>query len=232
MASTTILAALLILVWFLFALLILALTLAFHYFKATYKIEIVLTRQPTTPTIDLTPEWPTGVQVNPPDPLIPTPFTDLFSEFLDEGGFRYPFAPSLPNATHRPFLIPGPPDSSNSDVAVLHQFPGPLEVSQASEATTASYHVAPAQVFPSSLPMNITSSPNPDSPIAATTDSLSMPPLASDDSDNGSLDHVPSLQLLSDVSEYITATEGYSSDTQEFVVYSDDVIQRPSNDVT
>ncbi|CCM07003.1 uncharacterized protein FIBRA_09321 [Fibroporia radiculosa] len=157
---------------------------------------------------------------------------DSSLEFLDEGGFRYPFPPFLPNVTHRPFLIPGPPDSSNSDTVVLHQFPGPLDVPQGSEATTRSYHVAPAQVFPSSLPMNTSSSPNPDSPLAASTDSPSMPPLASDVSDNGSLDHAPNLRLLADVSDYVTATEGYSSDLQEFVVYSDDVIQRPSLNVT
>ncbi|CCM06918.1 uncharacterized protein FIBRA_09230 [Fibroporia radiculosa] len=114
---------------------------------------------------------------------------DSSLEFLDEGGFR-------------------PPDSSNSDAVVLHQFPGPLDVSQESEATTGSYHVAPAQVFPSSSPMNILSSPNPDSPLAASTNSPT------------------------DVSEYITTSEGHSSDPQEFVVYSDDIIQRPSNNVT
>ncbi|CCM07008.1 uncharacterized protein FIBRA_09326 [Fibroporia radiculosa] len=150
---------------------------------------------------------------------------DSSLEFLDEGGFCYPFPPFLPNVTCQPFLIPGPPESSNSDAVVLHQFPGPLEVPQASEATTGSYHVAPAQVFPSSSPMNISSSPNPDSPFAASTDSPSMPPLASDVSDNGSLNHAPNLRLLADASEYITATEGYSSDPQEFVVYSDDVLQ-------
>ncbi|CCM07105.1 uncharacterized protein FIBRA_09436 [Fibroporia radiculosa] len=149
---------------------------------------------------------------------------DSSLEFLNEGGFRYPFPPFLPNVTRRPFLIPGPSDSSNSDAVVLHQFPGPLEVPQGSEATSGSYHVAPAQVFPSSSPMNISSSPNPDSPLAASPDSPSMPPLASDVSDNGSLDHAPNLRLLADVSDYITATEGYSSDPQEFVVYSDDVI--------
>ncbi|CCM07165.1 uncharacterized protein FIBRA_09504 [Fibroporia radiculosa] len=157
---------------------------------------------------------------------------DSSLEFLDEGGFRYPFPPFLPNVTRQPFLIPGPPDSSNSDAVVLHQFPGPLEVPQESEATTGSYHVAPAQVFPSSSPMNILSSPNPDSPLAASTDSPSMPPLASDVSDNGSLDHVPNLWLLVDVSKYVTTSEGHSSNPQEFVVYSNDVIQRISNDVT
>ncbi|CCM07052.1 uncharacterized protein FIBRA_09374 [Fibroporia radiculosa] len=157
---------------------------------------------------------------------------DSSLEFLDEGGFHYPFPPFLPNVTRRPFLIPGPPDSSNSNAVVLHQFPGPLEVPPESEATSGSYHVVPAQVFPASSPMNISSSPNPDSPLVASTDSPSMPPLASDVSDNGSLDHVPNLRLLADVSDYITATEGYSSDPQEFVVYSDDVIRRPSLDVT
>ncbi|CCM06988.1 uncharacterized protein FIBRA_09304 [Fibroporia radiculosa] len=152
--------------------------------------------------------------------------------FLDEGGFRYPFPPFLPNVTCRPFLIPGPPDSSSSDAVVLHQFPGPLEIPPASEATTGSYHVTPAQVFPSLLPMNTLSSPNPDSPLAVSTDSPSMPPLTSDVSDNGSLVHAPNLWLLADASEYITATEGYSSDPQEFVVYSDNFIQRPSIDVT
>ncbi|CCM06936.1 uncharacterized protein FIBRA_09250 [Fibroporia radiculosa] len=151
-------------------------------------------------------------------------------EFLDEGGFRYLFPPFLPSVTHQPFLIPGSLDSSNSDAVVLHQFPGPLEVPQESEATPGSYHVAPAQVFPSSSPMNISSSPNPDNPLATSTDSPSMPPLASDVSDNGSIDHAPNLQLLADVSEYITASEGHSSDPQEFVVYSDNIIQRPSND--
>ncbi|CCM07145.1 uncharacterized protein FIBRA_09482 [Fibroporia radiculosa] len=157
---------------------------------------------------------------------------DSSLEFLEEGGFRYPFPPFLPNVTRRPFLIPGPPDSSGSDAVVLHQFPGPLELPPASEATTGSYHVAPAQVFPSSSPMNTLSSPNPDSPLAASTDSPSMPPLASDVSDNGSLDHAPNLRLLADASEYVTATEEHSSDPQEFVVYSDNVIQQPSNNVT
>ncbi|CCM06780.1 uncharacterized protein FIBRA_09079 [Fibroporia radiculosa] len=80
--------------------------------------------------------------------------------------------------------------------------------------------------------MNTSSSPNPDSPLAASTDFPNMPPLASDISDNGSLDHAPNLQLLANISKYITASEGYSSDPQEFVVYSDDIIQWPSNDVT
>ncbi|CCM06874.1 uncharacterized protein FIBRA_09182 [Fibroporia radiculosa] len=127
-----------------------------------------------------------------------------------------PFSPLLPNITRQPFLIPGPPDSSNSDAVVLHQFPGPLEIPQSSEATTRSYHVAPAQVFPSSSPMNVSSSPNPDSPLAASTNSPSMPPLALDVSDNGSLNHAPNLRLLADASEYITASEGHSSDPQEF----------------
>ncbi|CCM07148.1 uncharacterized protein FIBRA_09486 [Fibroporia radiculosa] len=153
-------------------------------------------------------------------------------EFLDEGGFHYPFTSLLPNVTRRPFLIPGPPDSSNSDAVVLHQFPGPLEVPHRSEASSRSYHVAPAQVFPSSSPMNISSSSNPDSPAAASTHSPSMPPLASNASDNGSLDHAPNLQLLANVSEYITVSEGHSSNPQEFVVYSNNIIQRPSNDVT
>ncbi|CCM06927.1 uncharacterized protein FIBRA_09239 [Fibroporia radiculosa] len=99
---------------------------------------------------------------------------DSSLEFLEEGGFRYPFPPFLPNVTHWPFLIPGPPDSSNSDAVVLHQFPGPLDVPQNSEATPGSYHVAPARVFPSSSPMNISSSPNPDSPLAASTDSPTL----------------------------------------------------------
>ncbi|CCM07228.1 uncharacterized protein FIBRA_09573 [Fibroporia radiculosa] len=83
--------------------------------------------------------------------------------------------------------------------------------------------------------MNISSSPNPDSPPAktSTSDSSNMPPLTSDISDdNSSLTHAPNLQLLADVSEYITASEGGdSSDTQEFVVYSNDIIQRLVNDV-
>ncbi|CCM07220.1 uncharacterized protein FIBRA_09565 [Fibroporia radiculosa] len=156
---------------------------------------------------------------------------DSSLEFLDEGGFRYPFPPFLPNVTCRPFVIPGLPDSSSSDAVVLHQFPGPLEIPPALEAMTGSYHVVPAQVFPSSSPMNTSSSPNPDSPLTASTDSPSMPPLASDVSDNGSLDHAPNLRLLADASEYVTATKGYSSDPQEFLVYSDDIIQRPSNDI-
>ncbi|CCM06892.1 uncharacterized protein FIBRA_09202 [Fibroporia radiculosa] len=146
---------------------------------------------------------------------------DSSLEFLDEGGFHYPFAPLLSNVTRRPFLIPGPPDSSNSNAVVLNQFPGPLEIPPTSEASIGSYHVVPAQVFPSLTPRNTLSSPNPDSPPAASTDSHSMPPLASDISNNGSLDHAPNLQLLANVSEYITASEGYSSDPQEFVVYSD-----------
>ncbi|CCM07126.1 uncharacterized protein FIBRA_09461 [Fibroporia radiculosa] len=157
---------------------------------------------------------------------------DSSLEFLDDRGFHNLFAPLLPNVTRRPFLIPGPPDSSNSDTIDLHQFPGPLEISQTSEASSRSYHVAPAQVFPPSLPMNTSSSPNPDSPPTASTDSPSMPPLASDASDNGSLDHAPNLWLLAGISEYITTSEGHSSDPQEFVVYSDNVIQQPSNDVT
>ncbi|CCM06302.1 uncharacterized protein FIBRA_08553 [Fibroporia radiculosa] len=200
MASTTILTTLLILTWFLIAFLILVLTLAFFHFKETYKVEVILTCQPTTPIADLTPEWPSnGVQVTSPTLLTPNPFTDLLSEFLDEGGFCYPFSSPLPNVTCRPFLIPEPLDSSNSDAIVLHQFPGPLEVSQASEATPGSYHIAPAQVFPSLSPMNTSSSPNPDSPCTASTDSPSMPPLASDVSDNGSLDHTPNLWLLADI---------------------------------
>ncbi|CCM07213.1 uncharacterized protein FIBRA_09558 [Fibroporia radiculosa] len=129
---------------------------------------------------------------------------DSSLEFLDEGGFCYLFPPFLPNVARRPFLIPGPPDSSNNDAIVLHQFLGPLEVPQGLDATTGSYHVAPAQVFPSSSPMNTLSSPNPDSPLAASTDSPSIPPLASNVSDNGSLDHAPNLRLLADVSEYVT----------------------------
>ncbi|CCM06970.1 uncharacterized protein FIBRA_09284 [Fibroporia radiculosa] len=147
----------------------------------------------------------------------------FMAEFLDEGGFQYPFVPPLSNITRRPFLISGPPDSSNSDTVVLHQFPGPLEVPPTSEATTGSYHIAPAQVFPSLLPINTSSSPNPDSPLAVLTDSPSMLPLASDVSDNGSLDHAPNLQLLASVSEYITASERHSSDPQKFVVYIQDV---------
>ncbi|CCM07027.1 uncharacterized protein FIBRA_09346 [Fibroporia radiculosa] len=127
----------------------------------------------------------------------------------------------------------GPPDSSNSNAIVLHQFPGPLEIPHnTSEASTRSYHIAPAHVFPSSSPINVSSSPNPDSTTAASTDSPNMLPLASDVSDNGSLDHAPNLQRLANVSEYITASEGYSSDPQEFMVYSDDTIQHPSNNIT
>ncbi|CCM06871.1 uncharacterized protein FIBRA_09179 [Fibroporia radiculosa] len=80
--------------------------------------------------------------------------------------------------------------------------------------------------------MNISSSPNPDSPLAASTNSPSMPPLTSDVSDNGSFNHAPNLQLLADISKYVTTSEVHSSDPQEFVVYSDNIIQRPSNDVT
>ncbi|CCM07114.1 uncharacterized protein FIBRA_09448 [Fibroporia radiculosa] len=149
---------------------------------------------------------------------------DLSLEFLDEEGFCYPFAP-LSNVTCWPFLIPGPPESSNSDAIVLHQFPRPLEIPHnTSEVSTGSYHIAPAQVFPSLSPMNVSSSPNPDSPTAVTTDSPNMPPLASDVSDNGSLDHTPNLQLLANVSKYVIASEGHSSDPQEFVVYSDNII--------
>ncbi|CCM06812.1 uncharacterized protein FIBRA_09114 [Fibroporia radiculosa] len=59
-----------------------------------------------------------------------------------------------------------------------------------------------------------------------------MPPLTSNISDNGSLDHTPNLQLLANVSEYVMASKGHSSDPQEFVVYSDDIIQQPSNNIT
>ncbi|CCM07069.1 uncharacterized protein FIBRA_09392 [Fibroporia radiculosa] len=284
MASITILAALLILTWFLVATLILILTLAFFHFKETYKVEVILPRQPTTPIIDQTPEWPAEVQVTPPVQLIPTSFTDLCSallglilmtllsvltlalivplllhltiqhlerehqwafniaataqrpllhttttlpiiaanhdsnnpmqKFLDEGDFQYPFTPPLSNITCHPFLIPGSLDSSNSNAVVLSQFPGPLEIPHTSDASIGSYHVAPAQIFPSSLPINTSSSPNPDSPTAASTNSPTMPPLAFDVSDNGSLDHAPNLQLLVNVTEYITALEGYSSDPQ------------------
>ncbi|CCM07019.1 uncharacterized protein FIBRA_09338 [Fibroporia radiculosa] len=82
MASTTVLTALLILTWFLATTLILILTLAFLYFKETYKVEVILTHQPTTPIVDQTPEWPTGVQVTSPVKLTPTPFTDLLSALL------------------------------------------------------------------------------------------------------------------------------------------------------
>ncbi|CCM07043.1 uncharacterized protein FIBRA_09363 [Fibroporia radiculosa] len=126
---------------------------------------------------------------------------DSSLEFLNKGGFRYPFTP-LPNVTHQLFLIPGLPESSNSDTIVLHQFPGPLEIlPNTLEASTGSYHVAPAQVFPSLSPMNTSSSPNPDSPLAASTDSPNMPPLTSDASDNGSLDHAPNLHLLANISK-------------------------------
>ncbi|CCM04381.1 uncharacterized protein FIBRA_06556 [Fibroporia radiculosa] len=114
-------------------------------------------------------------------------------EFLDEGGFWYPFAP-LPNATRQPFLIPGSSETSNSDAIVLHQFPGPLEIPHnSSEASTGSYHIAPVQVFQSLSPINVSSSPNPDSPIAISPDSPNMPPLASDDSDNSNLINAPNL---------------------------------------
>ncbi|CCM06523.1 uncharacterized protein FIBRA_08796 [Fibroporia radiculosa] len=51
MASTTILTAILILTWFILAVLILLFTLAFFYFRETYKVEVILTHQPTTPII-------------------------------------------------------------------------------------------------------------------------------------------------------------------------------------
>ncbi|CCM06799.1 uncharacterized protein FIBRA_09099 [Fibroporia radiculosa] len=60
--------------------------------------------------------------------------------------------------------------------------------------------------------MNTLSSPNPDSPATASTDSPNMPPLASDVSDNSSFDHTPNLQLLANVS-------------------NDNIIQRPSTNV-
>ncbi|CCM06524.1 uncharacterized protein FIBRA_08797 [Fibroporia radiculosa] len=184
-------------------------------------------------------EWFTAGIIEMPTPVCPilsfpsqSNSEDSSIEFLSEGGFWYPFAP-LPSITHRPFLIPGLLDSSNSNAIVLHQFPGPLEISHnTSEATTGSYHLVPVQVFPPSLSTNILSSQNPDSPVAAFTDSPSMPPLASDVSNNDSINHPHNLQLLANVSEYVTAMEGYSSDPQEFLVYSDDIIQQPSNDIT
>ncbi|CCM06227.1 uncharacterized protein FIBRA_08473 [Fibroporia radiculosa] len=81
-ASTTILTALLIVTWFLLAILCLVLTLTLLYFKEAYKVEVILTCQPTTPTVNLTPEWPAGVQVMSPAELTPTPFTDLLSALL------------------------------------------------------------------------------------------------------------------------------------------------------
>ncbi|CCM06907.1 uncharacterized protein FIBRA_09218 [Fibroporia radiculosa] len=158
---------------------------------------------------------------------------DSSLEFLDEGGIRYPFAP-LSNVTCQPFLIPGPSETSNSDAIVLHQFPGPLEIPQnTSEVSTGSYHVAPIQVFSSLSPINVSSSPNPDSPTTASTDSPNMPPLTSNVSDNGSITFAPNLQLLANISEYVIAFEGgHSSNPQEFVVYSNDMIQCPTNDIT
>ncbi|CCM06922.1 uncharacterized protein FIBRA_09234 [Fibroporia radiculosa] len=155
-------------------------------------------------------------------------------EFLEDGGFRYPIGP-LSNVTHHPFLILGLLESSSNDAVVLYQFPGPLEVPQnTSEASTGSYHAVPIQFFPAASPMNVSSSPDPDHPPAYSSppDSPSMPPLASDVLDNGSLNHAPNLQLLADVSEYITASKGgHSSNPQEFIVYSDVMIQRPTLDV-
>ncbi|CCM06784.1 uncharacterized protein FIBRA_09083 [Fibroporia radiculosa] len=157
---------------------------------------------------------------------------DSSMEFLSEGGFRYPFPP-IPNVTCRPFLIPGPSDSSHNDAVLLHQFPGPLELSHnQSDTTPGSYHVAPPQTLPSQSSVLDSSSMNPNSPIAATTDSPSMPPLASDISDGGSLDYPTNLHLLASTSEYVTASEGHSDNPQEFLVYSDDMVQRPSNAIT
>ncbi|CCM06963.1 uncharacterized protein FIBRA_09277 [Fibroporia radiculosa] len=160
---------------------------------------------------------------------------DSSLEFLEDGGFRYPIAP-LTNVTHQPFLIPNSSDSSTNNTVVLHQFPGPLEVPQnTSEASTGTYHGVPIQFFTSSSPMNVLSSPDPDHPPAEslTPDSPSMPPLASNASDNGSLAYAPNLQLLANVSKYIMASEGgHSSDPQEFVIYSDKMIQCPNNNVT
>ncbi|CCM07018.1 uncharacterized protein FIBRA_09337 [Fibroporia radiculosa] len=204
MASTTILAALLIATWFSLTLLILILALAVFYFKETYKIQLLLMHQPKTPILNQTPEWPSnGVQES----------DDSLLEFLDKGDFQYPIGP-LPNVTHHPFLIPGPLESSHNDAIILYQFPGPLEVSQDdSGASTGSYYAVPIQFFPSSLAMSISSSPGPDLLPAdsLTPESPSMPPLTSDISDNGSLAHAPNLQLLADVSEYIMASEGGST---------------------
>ncbi|CCM06496.1 uncharacterized protein FIBRA_08766 [Fibroporia radiculosa] len=316
MASIAVLAALLTLTWFLFALLILTLTLTFLYFKETYKLTGVqvmslaeLTPTPFTDllsallgfflttllsvlalalTVPLTlcltlrhlekeHQWAFNIAATAQRPLLhtttnlpiiatnrdsnnptqvyfehnnsptagpqraATPFPshiqtleerftagviempvprhpilsfpsqqesdDSSLEFLDKGGFCYLFTSPFPNATRHPFLIPGPLDSSNSDAIVLHLFPGPLELPQASEATTRSYHVAPAQVFPSSSPMNTLSSPNPDSPLAASTDSPSMPLLASDISDDGSLDHAPNLWLLANFTAMTSSSD-------------------------
>ncbi|CCM07210.1 uncharacterized protein FIBRA_09555 [Fibroporia radiculosa] len=171
----------------------------------------------------LTPIWPiTNLQPQQNS-------DDSSMEFLNEGGFCYPFSP-IPNITHHPFLIPGSSDSSHNDAVILHQFPGPLEISHnQSNATPGSYHIAPAQTFPSQSSALIKSSTNPDSPIAASTDYADMPPLSSDVSDNESLEYPSNLHLLANTSEYVTASEGHSDNPQEFVVYSDDMVQRPSD---
>ncbi|CCM06971.1 uncharacterized protein FIBRA_09285 [Fibroporia radiculosa] len=100
MASITILAALLFLTWFLLTVLILILTLLFLYFKETYKVKVILTRQPITPIADQTPERPTGVQVMSPVKLTPTPFTDLLSALL---GF---FLTTLLSVLALTFIVP------------------------------------------------------------------------------------------------------------------------------
>ncbi|CCM06937.1 uncharacterized protein FIBRA_09251 [Fibroporia radiculosa] len=166
--------------------------------------------------------------IEAPTPIRPTsslPYHsdsgDSSMEFLNEGGFCYPFTP-IPNVTHRPFLIPGSSNSSHVDNVVLHQFPGPLEISHnTSDTTPGSYHIAPLQITPSQLLVGNSSSPNPDSPIAASTDSPGMPPLASDISTSGSLNYPPSpnLHLLAEVSEYVTASKGHSDNPQEFLLW-------------
>ncbi|CCM06923.1 uncharacterized protein FIBRA_09235 [Fibroporia radiculosa] len=63
MASTTILAALLILTWFSLVLLILLLILTVFYLKDTYSLSVHIAQRPVTPLTNKTPERPAnGVQ--------------------------------------------------------------------------------------------------------------------------------------------------------------------------
>ncbi|CCM07051.1 uncharacterized protein FIBRA_09371 [Fibroporia radiculosa] len=119
---------------------------------------------------------------------------------------------------------------------VLHQLPGPVTdlPQDVSEASTGSYHTIPIQSFPMSSPMNVSSSPDPDEPhtVSSLPKSPTIPPVASNVSNNGSNFPVSNLHLLAETSKYVTASEGgHSSDPQEFVIYSNNIVQRPANNI-
>ncbi|CCM06938.1 uncharacterized protein FIBRA_09252 [Fibroporia radiculosa] len=132
MASTTLLAVALAFTAFLLALIILIATLAVFYFKETYKIEVILTRQPTTPTVDLTPEWPAGVQSpqwHPPLFSSRSSFAVGSSSSSSSSSLHSPSSssrrhtPSSSNSTAPPLLPPPPPLTSRPSIVVNHITP-------------------------------------------------------------------------------------------------------------